>query len=363
MSLYKKNLLVGLTVLGSLILLGWMILRFSDAPMQLFKTPQIPVRMSTAEAGGLSEGSTVSYLGVAIGHVTQVRRSPDQMSVIIDAVVDNDPPPPANVAGEIRTQLFGGGASINLVLVPVASATRPATRSTDEAEPATTTNAVAVVPVGYLHAGQKIDAKYVGVGLMPPELTDLAIDLTKTSAELRRMTMQVRESDLVPKVASAVDSLQVDLKKAGDVLDKVGSLVGDQQMREDIRQTLANFNQASRSAKEVGQNLTKLSQNANVRLDELAANGNKVLTTANQRIEDVSRQLGDRLEQLAGILREVDSSARKINGGKGTAGKLINDPVLYESLLDVSKELKLSIKSLNRLLEQWEQEGVPLKLK
>ena len=41
---------------------------------------------------------------------------------------------------------------------------------------------------------------------------------------------------------------------------------------------------------------------------------------------------------------------------------LLNDPALYENLLDVSKEMKLTISDLKRLVEQWEQEGVPFKI-
>jgi hypothetical protein len=42
---------------------------------------------------------------------------------------------------------------------------------------------------------------------------------------------------------------------------------------------------------------------------------------------------------------------------------LLNDPKLYQSLLDSSKELNATISDLRRLVEQWEQEGVSLKVK
>jgi hypothetical protein len=41
---------------------------------------------------------------------------------------------------------------------------------------------------------------------------------------------------------------------------------------------------------------------------------------------------------------------------------MLNNPALYESLLDASKELKLTIQDIRRTIQGWEQEGVPFKL-
>src|SRR5205814_10274985 len=105
-----------------------------------------------------------------------------------------------------------------------------------------------------------------------------------------------------------------------------------------------------------------LSEKANVRLDELANNSNKLVNTAQTRVDEIARLLGDRLVQISKTLENFESITRKINEGKGTAAALLNDPSLYENLLDVSKEMKLTIADLKRLVEQWEQEGVPFKL-
>jgi hypothetical protein len=41
----------------------------------------------------------------------------------------------------------------------------------------------------------------------------------------------------------------------------------------------------------------------------------------------------------------------------------MNDPKLYQSLVETTMELNATVKDLHRLVEQWEQEGVTLKLK
>jgi hypothetical protein len=40
----------------------------------------------------------------------------------------------------------------------------------------------------------------------------------------------------------------------------------------------------------------------------------------------------------------------------------VNDPKLYQGLVDVTQQLNLTVTDLRRLVQQWEQEGVSLKL-
>jgi ABC-type transporter Mla subunit MlaD len=81
-----------------------------------------------------------------------------------------------------------------------------------------------------------------------------------------------------------------------------------------------------------------------------------------KRIDDLSKDLGQRLTQIAGILERFQSVADKIDKGNGAAGQFVNDPRLYESLVDTSRELNETVKTFKRLADQWEHEGVSLKL-
>src|SRR4051812_24413732 len=103
MSPYRRNILVGITVLGALVALGWMILRFGDQPARLFATPSMPVTFVTDRADGLGEGSNMTFRGVNVGKVVTVRRSEDGKEVVIDTQVDKTPPLPANLRGDIST--------------------------------------------------------------------------------------------------------------------------------------------------------------------------------------------------------------------------------------------------------------------
>jgi phospholipid/cholesterol/gamma-HCH transport system substrate-binding protein len=344
MSSYKKNILVGLTVLVALVLLGWMILRFSDAPFAIFKQQQVPVYFIATAAEGIGDGSPISYRGVVVGRVSQVRLNDDNLTVRIDALLDTSPPLPANVEGLIRSQLIGGGASIYLVLGPVRDPTSAATNPVTQ--PSETQ------PVGKLQPNQQLYARFVGIDILPPEFTALATDLKKSSEELRLIGQQVRDSNMIPRLAETITSLKASVEKAGNTIDSVQSFVNDDKMRADLRQTLANFRATSESAGRIAADLEKLTKKVDARVDQIGDNANARMT-----------QLGSQLEQVANILKSFESAAAKLDQGNGSAAMLLNDPRLYENLYDTSRQLSQTIATFRRLVEQWEQEGVTFKLK
>jgi hypothetical protein len=63
------------------------------------------------------------------------------------------------------------------------------------------------------------------------------------------------------------------------------------------------------------------------------------------------------------LLASVQDITEKLNKGQGTAGQLLNDPRLYQALVDSAKQLSLTVGELRLLVEQWQQEGVGFKLK
>jgi phospholipid/cholesterol/gamma-HCH transport system substrate-binding protein len=80
-------------------------------------------------------------------------------------------------------------------------------------------------------------------------------------------------------------------------------------------------------------------------------------------LDRVTSQVNDRMMQLSKLLDTFQSISSKIDQGNGTAGMLMNDPKLYQNLVETTREMNETIADLKRLVEQWEQEGVSLKMK
>ncbi len=117
---------------------------------------------------------------------------------------------------------------------------------------------------------------------------------------------------------------------------------------------MENIRTATETANRIGANLEKFSGDLHTISDE--AHG--AIGDVRKTVTNTDRQITDRLEQISKVLDDLHSITTKIDKGQGTAGLLVNDPKLYESLVDSSRELKTTIADFNRLVEQWEQEGV-----
>jgi phospholipid/cholesterol/gamma-HCH transport system substrate-binding protein len=327
MSPYRRNLLVGVTVLGACLIFGWMILKFSAKTAEVFAPPQMALEFTSTRADGLSDGSQVYFLGVSVGHVNNVSRRADGTGVIIDATVDRKPPIPANVIAEIvQASALGGGASINLSL--------------EEDQQ----------PQGEL---------MLQLNLIPPEFAETAKKIGKMSDEIAQTTKQLRESGAITDLDTTVKQINVQASKAGAALDSVQTLFADPKMRADLQQSIDNIRQTTEETNRVTAKLEKLADSLQKNSDDASV----AIKDTQGHVDDLSKVLGDRLTQTAAVLDNVKSITDKIDQGKGTGGQFVNDPRLYESLVDSSKKLDATVADLQRLIEQWEQEGVAIKLR
>ncbi|MBV8782404.1 MAG: MCE family protein [Phycisphaerae bacterium] len=318
MSAYQRNTLVGLTMLGALAILAWMIIRFGGALADPFAPKQMHFRLVAARADGVSDGTAVLYKGVAIGRAEHVFLH-DINQVYIEASVDAVPPLPGNVQATIRPNgLIGGGASILLETAK---------------------------PQGTLEDGAVIQATYSGLDLFPTQYADLASELKATAA-------QFRESHVVDDVDATVN-------RVGKLSDSLNQIAGDAQTQSDLKVSIANIRQSTEEIKKFSTRLDKLSTDAT----ETMAQAHETLGNVNTQITTISKQVSDRMQQIATLLQNANEISAKVNKGQGSAGQLVNDPKLYASLVDSAQEMDATVKDLKRLVEQWEQEGVSLKLK
>jgi phospholipid/cholesterol/gamma-HCH transport system substrate-binding protein len=319
MSAYQRNVLVGVVVLVGLGMLAWMVLQFANKAASFFLTHGTRITLTAQRAEGVADGSPITYKGVNVGRVTRVRRVASQVGgedIVIDALINTDPPLPANLHGRIKQQSLLG-ASATIELAPDAdAATKPSS----------------LAQQGMLKEGDQLEAEY------QPDLTSLGDNVRTLSASAEQM------------------------------INSVNKIIGDPKVQQDIkvslteaRATLENANKVSQRLDKLGASLEKTADDtgaavADIRVTVKDVNG--TVKDARGEIKKMADNLNQRVEQLAGALQSMQSVARKIDNGDGTAGKLVNDPKLYESLADTAAELNLAVKDMRRLIQQWEQEGI-----
>ena len=298
MSPSRRNVLVGLVVLVALVALGWMILAFAGKASTYFLTKGTPVKLKADRGDGVTEGSAVMYRGVNVGRVVGVHLGDDNLHVIIDLLVDQTSRP-------LPANLQATIRSTGLLGAP-ASIFQEAAGGVPSTEP--------------------LQADMVLSGHFRPDFTALVDD--------------VRQQEVIVHVDEAVKSFHRQMESAGQVLASVNKIVSDPKSQENVQTAMANIRSATESANRIGTKLDKFSGD----------------------LEGISKKMGQRLDQVGDVMQHLQSIAAKIDAGKGTVGKLVNDDKLFESLADTSRELNLTVSDFRRLVEQWEQEGVHLKL-
>jgi phospholipid/cholesterol/gamma-HCH transport system substrate-binding protein len=300
MSPYRRNILVGLTVIVGLTGLSIMLLKFGGTSVEMLRRGnQVQVQFIGDRADGLAEGAQVVYRGVPVGRVASVRRDGNNIDVIVSALVAGDLP--ANISGSIKTvSLVSGISEVELRLDGGPDAK----------------------PLGILKDGQSLPAKYVGADLIPPEILD-------------------------------------QFAAVGTLIKGLNGYVNDPAIRQDLQASLANVHQITNRLQQFSEGLPRIQQDAAATLTE----AHNTVITARADLDRTTRQIEDIKLQTAKVLDNVQAITDKVNKGQGSAGLLLNDPKLYESLVDNSRQLNLTIADLKRLVEQWEQEGVSFKLK
>jgi len=330
MSPYRRNVMVGVTVLAGLTFLAWMIIQFGGRVATPFADDTIRVRFVTERADGVADGSPITFRGIDAGHVTRVWLADNRKQVYFEGKVKKIPAVPGNVSARIRTSsLLGGGSVVSLETEgdPVSETVKP---------------------------DQLIEARFVGFNEMFP-----VEDIGALARELKLTVAQFRESKLIEHFDQQVQNI-------GRVVDSIHAVVSDPKTQDDLRTTIANARTLSEQARSLAAKLDKAADD----LPQLATDARETLAAAKEQIvrtgdnvEAVAREVGERLTQIARLLDQFQSIAGKIDEGQGSAGALVNDSRLYESLVDTSRELNATIKDLKRLVEQWEQEGASIKLR
>jgi phospholipid/cholesterol/gamma-HCH transport system substrate-binding protein len=341
-----RNFLVGVTVLAALLIFAWFCLQFGAKATTLIgmMPAETQVEIQAPRVDGLSEGSPVTYQGVVVGRVTQLARNPNGLGVKVLAKLQTNPPIPLNINAEIvMTSLIGSGASVGLEL-------KQTKAGVDQAPE--------IPPPGAAYP--TITATYVGLKILPAEYSKTANQITSLAESITAITQEVHDKDLIQHLDAAVQNVSAQATQAGDLLKSIQELVNDPAMRSDLRQTIANAKKASDDLDRFTANdLPKLSQQAS----GIMSDAHGTILDTQQKIDDVSKHLTASLVQASALLDSIHSVSEKINTGQGTAGMLLNDPKLYQALVENSRELNANLLVLQRLLEQWEQEGLSLKLK
>lgn len=336
----KRNLAVGLTAVVGLAGVLVMMLLFGNVTQIFNRT--YPLTIELPAAGGVNPGSRVQLHGITIGEVETVRLSqPPGTGVQVIARISEDVRIPASTEVLIEAPLLAGS--------PVIAMRTPADAG----------------PFNYLprDGSARID------GQVPTIATALAQELQAVFDErldqfdgavtnfesLSVEWQQVGEhvnALLEPRDAEAVDAageganvttviarMDRRLAELEQMLAGINRYVNDEEIYENLRETLASSRAAAEQAE---QTVASLGES----VDE------NVVALRRRYVA-----LADDLSGAVGSMQRLVDEARE---GEGTMGRLMQDPELYENLNDAAERMQTTTDELKLLIEKWRAEGLPV---
>ncbi len=348
MSERAQNIAVGLTVMGAIAMLAGMIVLFAGGYDVFGGGYNLHIRFPTSS--DVQAGEPVHMSGIRIGKIQRVDftdPSTPSEGVTITVDVFNRINVPAHATAVIYAKSLVGRPWLEL------SAAGPTPLDPKTGQPMYLARDGSVVLQGTIDEGSMI----------PQELLDALGGLTKLGDNLNRLIAPD------PKGGGIAGTMS----KLNATLDAIRTVIGDAENQANIKAALANLAKATQQATEAMDDLKAFAAKAGKTADEATlalGDARKVVSTvseattrASDRVDELAEKLIEDAEKVSALMTTLNKAAAKIDAGEGTAGKLLNDPKLYNNLLDATRELSGLLKDLSDLVETWKKEGVGIKLK
>ncbi|NIA07300.1 MAG: hypothetical protein GWP14_06645 [Actinobacteria bacterium] len=197
---------------------------------------------------------------------------------------------------------------------------------------------------------EDVDTVFIYQGQLGPPFIEINALPSHSPVPMEKTPGQVvatLKAQIPPDAFSQISQLA---EQFSQTLDNLNSLIGDQQNRDNFRKSLANLSQAGADASE-----------ALKEFKAFAAQARKSTSQLSLDLRDAAQSVIGNSEQISELFRHLDQAARQINQGKGTAGKILYDPALYEELLSSSENLNEAVREFRTLLNKWSREGLKVK--
>jgi phospholipid/cholesterol/gamma-HCH transport system substrate-binding protein len=307
----RRNLIVGVFVVGALCALIWLIFQFRDLPGAVTKFSSFPVLVQFPTAPGVQKDTPVQFCGYQIGRVTSVmypepRRDLNTGQVyhqiLVRLSIDKKH---AQIPSNVEVKLMTRGLGSSYIDLKVDPANIPSPNE----------------PNAFLTASTLLQGS------------------TGMTSEFFPEESQKKLEILVEKISILAQNLN--------------DVVGDPNSKNDFKSILANLSSASGKATDMFEEFRKFS-----------ATGTKLLEGFDDDVDKFVTSIVATSEELGKTLAEMRVTLEKVNSGKGSAGKLVNDAQLYESLVETSEEMRKMLEELRTFMAHINERGsVPIKLK
>ena len=219
------------------------------------------------------------------------------------------------------------------------------TRSIDTAATGTARKALVMAVAGVILALPAVNAN--------AQLEEVIVTAQKRQENLQDVAIAVSAAALGSAVDAEGSELWIGAASADITPEGTLPLTGGRTVR--ISQGIRSRCTANALALEA-QTLVKHTTKTMDNIDQTTMQVNNTVSSIGKNIQTVTDEMAVDLKKLGVIFQNASE-------GKGTMGRLLNDPRLYETLTDTSERLGKAVDEFKKLTAQWQEEGVKMELK
>lgn len=360
----SRHVIVGITALGGVAgFIGLMVL-FGYVPNFLEKGYTVTVRMP--EAGGVTEGSRVKLSGIDVGRVLTVQLDePASKGVIIKALVRHEFKIPVGVEGTVEQALIGGSPALSLDITHLdpnithESIAQDGTAEIKGKVSSLTGQLAEQMQSALAGPSEKIDVLIGHFETLSLEWTAVGKNINELTAA--RNPADVDDGKAAANLATVLARADARLGEMKELLVGVQGWLNDEELKKDLRTTMANVRDASGDIKTVAADFKVVTTDAKQISGQLKGTVTKldgVLDTAGGNIDQLTKRYIAVADDMSRSLNAMHKTIEQARTGDGTVGKLLNDPALFNNLNQSAKRMDEALKDLQLLIKKWEKEGL-----
>lgn len=356
----SRNIMVGLTTLAGMVCVAVLLLLFGYVPR--FLAPGYQVHAHLPDSQGINDASRVWLYGMDVGHVEKIELAPfPDRGVNMTMRLRGDVNVPEGTRVIVNAPLLGGTPSISLNTAHLPTDKPVNFIPTDgsavlEAEPAggsmdsrVAKELRAALETAAGNLQKELSARLDKYDKLIAKVDDLSTEWTEVARNINQITMP-RSPDAVDKgeqpgnLSSAVARLDHRIKELQASINAVNKWASDDQLREDVRIAAANARKITE------------------KLDTSVTQINEVTAGAKEQVDRLTTRFIASADDLSAAIGSMQKTLDDIQQGKGSAGKLISDPALYNNLNDTVQRMGKAADEFKIMIEKMRKEGIPMKL-
>jgi len=350
MSDARRNVLVGLFMVGGLGSLGALMMMFGEAPSWLGGA-EYDLNIVVREIAGVDEGTPIYLNGIQIGRVTALSfRDADapERGVVIAGRIKDRFKVPRGASAECKGPALGFGRGVVEIFAEGAGM--------EPIEAGGSINGVTVNPLQDIIPEtmlSSLESTVIKIGYFAETLTPVANDLH----EILKKTPIMDADDPTAAARQVTANLFTAIQRLDRVLKHFDDVLGDPELKSGLREAIDNVLAMSADGKAAFADLRDTSANLKTDMSRVADNLDGAVSNVNHQANRIADAAMPILESTARTSANLSVITTELRQGKGTLGMLLTDERLYEGLvlsLDRARDL---IDSLRRLFYRFEKKG------